>query len=231
MLLNAHKLIQRMDQQDMIVVGIEDVTIHRREQKLAAFKEMADNAPVMIWVAGQDKMRTFFSKTWLDFSGRSLEEETGNGWAERIHPDERELCMQTYSASFDASTPFKIEYRLRRHDGEYRWLMEMGKPSFSTLGEYTGFIGSCTDIHSQVMLNEERDALIKERTQELVDVNLQLERSNEELRQFAYVASHDLQEPLRKIVTFSNIMQKRFSDILPEAGVDQLTRIVAASTV
>ena len=229
MLLNAHKLIQRMDQQEMIVVGIEDVTIHRREQQLAAFKEMANNAPVMIWVADLGKMRTFFSKTWLEFSGRSLEEETGNGWAERIHPDELERCIQTYSASFDASTAFKIEYRLRRHDGEYRWLMETGKPSYSTLGEFTGFIGSCTDIHSQVMLNEELEARVKERMQEIVEVNIQLKRSNEELRQFAYVASHDLQEPLRKIVTFSNIMQKRFSDILPEAGVDQLTRIVAAS--
>ena len=229
MLINAHKLIQRTNLQEMIVVAIEDVTSHRREQQLIAFRDMANNAPVMIWVAGTDKMRTFFNTTWLEFSGRSLEEETGNGWAEGIHPDELEHCMQIHKANFKAQIPFKVEYRLRRHDGEYHWLMEMGKPTFSTLGEFTGFIGSCADIHSQIMLNEERDALIKERTQELVDVNLQLERSNEELRQFAYVASHDLQEPLRKIVTFSNIMQKRFSDTLPEAGLEQLNRIVAAS--
>lgn len=81
----------------------------------------------------------------------------------------------------------------------------------------------------QKLLNEELDARVKERTAELVAVNVQLERSNEELRQFAYVASHDLQEPLRKIVTFSHIMQKRFRDTLPEEGIEQLTRIVAAS--
>ncbi len=229
MLLNAHKLVQRMNQQEMLVLAIEDVTGQRRAQQRAAFQDMADNAPVMIWVSGLDKQCTFFNNTWLEFTGRTLEQELGNGWAEGVHPDDLERCLAFYTTHFDAHQKFQMEYRLRRYDGEYRWLTDVGKPSFSTLGEFTGFIGSCTDIHAQKMLNEELDARVKERTEELVEVNGQLKRSNEELQQFAYVASHDLQEPLRKITTFANILQQRFRTVLPEDGLENLNRMTAAS--
>ena len=229
MLLNAHKLIQHKSQRELIVLAIEDVTAHRRAQQLAAFQDMADNAPVMIWVAGLDKQCTFFNNTWLEFSGRTLEEEISKGWAEGIHPDELARCLEIYATNFDAHQKFELEYRRLRHDGEYRWLSVIGKPSFSNLSAFTGFIGTCTDIHVQKMLNEELDTRVKERTEELEEVNGQLKRSNDELHQFAYVASHDLQEPLRKITTFANILQQRFRAGLPEAGIEHLDRMTAAS--
>ncbi|MEO6038982.1 MAG: chemotaxis protein CheB, partial [Saprospiraceae bacterium] len=225
MVLNAHK----MSQQEMIVLAIEDVTAHRRVQQLAAFRDMADNAPVMIWVAGLDKECNFFNNSWLEYTGRNLEEELGNGWTEGVHPDDLEHCLEIYTSSFDARQPFRMEYQLRRHDGEYRWLLDIGKPSFSISGEFTGYIGSCTDIHDQKMLNEDLDNRVKERTRELQEVNVQLNRSNDELQQFAYVASHDLQEPLRKISTFANILEQRFrADLSPEA-VGHLDRISASA--
>ena len=229
MLLNAHQLQQHKSQHALIVLAIEDVTAHRRAQQLAAFRDMANNAPVMIWVASLDKLCNFFNNTWVEFTGRKAEQEMGNGWAEGVHPEDVDRCMEIYTTNFDARQPFQMEYRLRRHDGEYRWLMDVGKPSYSPSGEFTGYIGSCTDIHAQKILNEELDARVQERTDELEAANGQLKRSNDELQQFAYVASHDLQEPLRKITTFSNILQQRFRADLSEDGMQHLDRISTAA--
>ena len=229
MMLNAHKLVQHKSRRELIVLAIEDVTAHRRAQQLAAFRDMADNAPVMIWVTGTDKLYNFFNKTWVKFTGRTAEQEMGNGWLEGVHADDLERCLKTFTTNFDAIKPFQVEYRLQRHDGEYRWLMDVGKPSFSPSGEFTGFIGSCTDIHAQKMLNEQLDARVQERTLELVEVNARLKRSNDELQQFAYVASHDLQEPLRKITTFSNILQQRFRADLPPNGIEHLDKMATAA--
>jgi len=119
------------------------------------FKELADNAPVMIWRAGPDKLCDFFNKRWLDFTGRSLEQELGNGWAEGVHPDDRERCLATYASSSDARREFSMDYRLRRWDGEYRWLLDNGRPFFRADGAFAGYFGSCIDI-TERKLEEER---------------------------------------------------------------------------
>jgi two-component system CheB/CheR fusion protein len=128
-----------------------DITDRKRaEETLRAseerFRHMADHAPVMIWMSGPDKLCTWFNKPWLDFVGRPLEQEVGNGWTDNIHPDDRTHCLQTYEAAFGARRPFSMEYRLRRHDGEYRWLLDNGIPLNGAGGEVAGYIGSCTDI-------------------------------------------------------------------------------------
>ncbi len=112
----------------------------------ASFRNLADTAPVMIWVAGPDKGCTFFNKGWLAFTGRTLEQELGNGWLEGVHPDDFEGCVRSYSASFDAQQSFRIEYRLRRADGEYRWLLDNGVPRFAPGNVFSGYVGSCIDI-------------------------------------------------------------------------------------
>jgi PAS domain S-box-containing protein len=110
------------------------------------FRNMADTAPVMIWVAGTDKVLTFFNKTWLDFVGRTLEQEVDNGWLQSVHPDDRDRCFASYCASFDAHEPFHIEHRLRRADGEYRWVLCSGVPRFASGAVFAGYIGSDIDI-------------------------------------------------------------------------------------
>lgn len=110
------------------------------------FRVMADVAPVMIWMAGLDKSCNFFNQPWLEFTGRTMEQEMGNGWAEGVYPDDMARCLEVYVSSFDAHVDFRMEYRLRRHDGEYRWILDTGRPIFSKDGSLSGYIGSCIDI-------------------------------------------------------------------------------------
>jgi PAS domain S-box-containing protein len=123
---------------------------YRAEQALRVsdqwFRAMADTAPVMIWQSGRDKLCYYFNRPWLEFTGRTLADEVGNGWADGIHPDDFKRCLENYESAFDARREFSMEYRLRRHDGEYRWLIDNGVPVFSSTGEFEGYIGSCIDI-------------------------------------------------------------------------------------
>ncbi len=109
------------------------------------FRTMADAAPVMIWASGTDKLCTFVNKGWLEFTGRSLTEGLGNGWASAVHPSDSEHCHATYSSAFDERRTFQMEYQLRRADGEYRWVLDTGVPRFSA-GIFAGYVGSAVDI-------------------------------------------------------------------------------------
>jgi two-component system sensor kinase FixL len=110
------------------------------------FQIVADAAPVLIWMAGVDKLCTFFNKPWLEFTGRSLEQEVGNGWAEGVHRDDLQKCLAIYSQAFDARRPFVMQYRLRRNDGEYRWMSDQGVPRHDSQRRFAGYIGSCVDV-------------------------------------------------------------------------------------
>ena len=110
------------------------------------FRNMADAAPVMIWIAGPDKGCTFFNRAWIEFTGRTVEQELGSGWAEGVHPEDQNRCWDVYSTSFDARRSFQMEYRLRRVDGQYRWVLDTGVPRFEPCGDFLGYIGSCIDI-------------------------------------------------------------------------------------
>ncbi|RZU39230.1 PAS domain-containing sensor histidine kinase [Edaphobacter modestus] len=137
------------------VVGtLPDVTeIRFYEQMLREseerFRSMADGAPIMMWMADVDKLCTDFNRGWLAFTGRSIEEELGNGWATGVHPDDLQRCMKLYIEAFDNRAPFSVEYRLRRHDGEYHWISDTGSPRFLPDGTFAGYIGCCLDIHDR----------------------------------------------------------------------------------
>jgi PAS domain S-box-containing protein len=110
------------------------------------FRLVANTAPVLIWMSGPDKLCTFFNQGWLNFTGRTVQEELGDGWTTGVHPDDREYCLRTYSDAFDARVDFQMEYRLRRFDGVYRWIVDFGVPRFETDGTFRGYIGTCIDI-------------------------------------------------------------------------------------
>ena len=127
---------------------------HATQDSDVPFRLVADTAPVMIWMAGTDKLCNYFNNGWLEFTGRTLEEELGNGWAKGVHPDDFDLCLQTYAAAFDQRKPFRMEYRLRRRDGEYRWILDTGIPRFNPKGSFDGYIGSCVDVTDHKMAED-----------------------------------------------------------------------------
>jgi PAS domain S-box-containing protein len=155
-----------------------DVTAQKQAQDAlreseARFRTMADTAPVMIWMSGTDKLCTFFNKGWLEFTGRSLEQELGNGWAEGVHREDFDCCFKVYVNSFDARQPFTMEYRLRRSDGEYRWILDNGSPRFAPEGTFLGYIGSCIDITERKQAQDRLQLVVEASPNGIVLVNAQ----------------------------------------------------------
>ncbi|MBE9085056.1 PAS domain S-box protein, partial [Tolypothrix sp. LEGE 11397] len=178
------------------IMGI-DLDITERKQAEAIIKEseerfrhIADSSPVLIWLSGIDKLCHYFNSSWLEFTGRTLEQELGNGWLERLHPDDYQNCLDSYINAFDSRQDFQIEYRLQRFDGEYRWILDTGVPRFTSEGEFLGYMGSCIDISDRILaeqalqqLNQELEARVEQRTAAL--------KESEERWQLALKGSND----------------------------------------
>jgi len=132
---------------------LAEIALRESEER---FRLMADTAPVLIWMSGTDKLCTYFNKSWLDFTSRTMEQELGNGWAQGVHPDDFQRCLNTYTQSFDRREPFSMEYRLRHHHGEYRWVLDKGVPRFNQDGSFAGYIGALVDISERKTAEESR---------------------------------------------------------------------------
>jgi PAS domain S-box-containing protein len=145
------------------------------------FKAMADVAPVLLWMSRTDGLCTFFNQTWLQFTGRSMEEEWGIGWAEGIHFEDFQRCMDTYADAFNRRELFEMEYRLRRYDGVYRWILDRGAPRYMPDGTFAGYIGSCADITERKQLEADLRKAVKVRDE------------------FLSIASHELRTPLTSL--------------------------------
>ncbi len=141
------------------LVSFVDLT-ERKEAEYALreseqrFRQVANTAPVLIWMSGCNRLCNYFNQQWLEFTGRALEMELGNGWAEGVHPDDVKGCLATYTKAFDLRESFKMEYRLRRLDGEYRWIFDIGVPRFNADGSFAGYIGSCVDVTENKLAEE-----------------------------------------------------------------------------
>lgn len=209
-----------------------DVTAHRRtEARLRAteerFRLMADSAPVLIWLSDADKLRTWFNKAWLDFTGRGMEQELGSRWAEAVHPDDLEQCLAAYSFSFDSRSSYSMEYRLRHHSGEYRWLLDNGIPLYGLNGQFTGYIGSCIDIHDRKQAEQEREKTVSAQQAALAES----EHANRMKDEFLSTLSHELRTPLNAILGWSQLL--RSEDMPPEeihAGLETIERNARVQT-
>ncbi len=133
----------------------------------AEYQVLVEQAPIMIWRANTTTECDYFNDRWIDFRGRTMEQECGNGWAEGVHPDDFESCLQTYLRAFANREIFEMHYRLKRHDGLYRWIFDRGVPFFGEAGEFKGYIGSCIDVTDRI---EAQRALDEARERELANL-------------------------------------------------------------
>jgi PAS domain S-box-containing protein len=130
------------------------LSLRESRESESRFRLVANTAPVMIWMSGPDKLCTYFNQPWLEFTGRPLEAELGNGWVEGVHTQDVEGCLNTYTRAFDGRESCDMEYRLRRHDGQYRWVHDLGVPRFNADGTFAGYIGTCLDVTEQKLAEE-----------------------------------------------------------------------------
>lgn len=196
------------------------------------FKIMADCAPVLLWMAGLDARCLFFNQRWLNFSGRTMEQEFGFQWAEGVHHEDFQNCIDVYMRAFNARREFVMEYRLKRHDGQYRWLLDIGRPYRDANGAFAGYIGSCVDITllKEAKQNEIEKVKLETQVAEREKAAKELKIANDELEAFAYMVSHDLRAPLRCISGFSNALAEAHAQQL-DAGAKGLLDRIHSGTV
>jgi PAS domain S-box-containing protein len=201
---------------------------NRKEEALREsekrFRTLADSAPVMIRMTESDRLCTYFNKGWLDFTGRDMRQEMHNGWTEGVHRDDIDLCLDTFVKAFEARQGFEMEYRLRRRDGEYRWVMDRGVPVRTPDGGFGGYIGSCIDITERKQIEGEREQLIEmergarkeaEQTQRFIAELLAREQAAREAAErasrtkdeFLATISHELRTPLNAMLGWAGMLR------------------------
>jgi PAS domain S-box-containing protein len=197
-----------------------ELALHESEQR---FRMMADQAPVLIWLTDLAGDIIYCNKTWLNFTGKPLEDEIGAGWLKDIHPEDREYARMIYLDALENKTQYTGEYRLRRHDGVYRWMLETGVPRFDENGGFVGYIGSCIDITER----KEFEQAISRLNLDLSTQTAQLQAAYGEMEAFTYSVSHDLRAPLRAINGFSQILFEQYGDQLAADAGHYLERVRA----
>ncbi|HEX8270591.1 MAG TPA: CheR family methyltransferase [Flavobacterium sp.] len=169
--INARQIVHNNYQEQSILVAVDDITDSKSTKILREseerFRSIANTAPVLLWMSDSQGMVTFVNKGWLDFTGKTLEEESGLGWTKGVHPDDLAQAVEIFSTNFEARSEFTMEYRLRRYDGQFRWISVRGLPRIGVDGNFVGFVGGCMDIHEQKNFAAALEEKVEQRTKEL----------------------------------------------------------------
>jgi len=196
---------------------LQDITVKKKAEEAIAeseqqYRMLANSGTALIWKSGTDKLCNYFNQPWLDFTGRTLEQELGNGWAEGVHPDDFDQCLSIYVNSFDKRVPFSMEYRLRNNKGEYRWILDLGSPNYNFKGEFIGYIGHCFDITERKVMEFE-----------LLVAKEKAEESDKLKTAFLANMSHEIRTPMNGIIGFADLLkrnnltreeQKKYAEII-----------------
>ncbi len=196
---------------DGALAMVSDITERRRAEEAlreseGRFRLVANTAPVLIWMSGTDKLCNYVNQPWLEFTGRPVETELGNGWSEGVHPEDLVACMDVYTQAFDRRESFQMEYRLRRHDGEYRWLLDIGVPRFNADQSFAGYIGSCIDVTDRKLAEES-----------LASVGRKLIEAHEEERTWI---ARELHDDVNQRMALLAIELERWNQQLPPSAVE-----------
>ena len=176
--------------------------LHENEER---FRFLANAAPTMIWMGDPDSLCTYVNQRWLDFTGRTMEAELGNGWVERVHTEDRQRCTDAYIQASERREPYTIEYRLRRHDGEYRWILDSAVPRFNEDGSFTGYICSTVDVTDHKRAEEALSSL----SGRLIEAQEQERR---------YIA-RELHDDISQTLTILALELQQFAGFLPDSQV------------
>ena len=226
----------------MAWIGI-NTDIH--EQKVAAdiiserqhtLEMLAEAVPNIVWTAEPDGTASYFNHRWFEYTGQTTEEAYGYGWAEKLHPEDLDRTKTVWTDACSRCLPYIIEYRFLCRDGEYRWFLARALPVRNSRGDVVKWFGTCTDIHDAKVAETILESRVKRRTGQLEAANErlsalaeQLARSNRDLQEFAYVASHDLQEPLRTVISFCELLEKKVKDQLDADSLKYLDVIITST--
>jgi PAS domain S-box-containing protein len=224
---------------DGTIYAILDVAIDVTEQVMTRrkveaselrFRTLLEAISPMTWTNTPEGEVNFYNQQWYNYTGLDYEQTKAWGWQAVVHPDDLPYTLETYLKSLKSGDIFVVENRYRRgSDGMYRWHLNRALPIRDETGNITLWVGTATDIHEQKRIEAELERQVQARTRELKESNQDLLRSNENLTRFAYVASHDLQEPLRKIQSFGSLLQSQYATGLGENGMDMINRMQSSA--
>ena len=229
------KMFFDKDNQPSRVMGIiRDITAEKNhrvelEESEQKFRLLANSMAQQVWTADTQGNLNYFNQSVFDFSGLTLEQIIKDGWLQIVHPEDREENIQQWIKAISTGKDFLFEHRFRRYDGEYRWQLSRAIPQKDEHGNIQMWVGTSTDIQNQKIFANELERQVQERTKELAQNNIELEKTNKELEAFAYISSHDLQEPLRKIQTFATRLLDKEYNNLSENGKDHFRRMQNAA--
>jgi PAS domain S-box-containing protein len=204
-----------------------DEALRKSEEK---FRLLSATIPQFIWTSDAKGTLNYFSDSVFRYSGLTAEETLNGGWLDIVHPEDRQENIRLWQEAVATGNDFTMEHRFRSHNGEYRWQLSRAVAQKNDKGEILQWVGTSTDIHDQKTFQKTLETLVEERTDELKNANKELESMNKELSSFAYISSHDLQEPLRKIHTFGSILMANEYENLSEAGKRNFSRMQLAAT-
>ena len=219
----AKQLVDVEPEKKLCSVNLVDFTLYKMQEELIRenqirFENMANTAPVMIWIADVDGLFSFLNKVWLDFTGNEMGDDLGMNWLKNVHPEDLEKLLGHYQDAFRSKTAFSYEFRFRRNDDVYRWIMINGTPRFSRNSIFMGFIGSCSDISEQ-----------KESEEKIQNINIELAEINATKDKFFSIISHDLRSPLSGLMQILFIITEDYDSLPNEERLQMITDVANTS--